>query len=73
MASLDKIVKNTPSQSKSSVFSGEEDDLLIDLVEQNPTLYDLQLESYKDIVKRENIWKEIGAILKRTGMYFYFK
>lgn len=57
MASSVKKLKMTSSQSKSNAFSSEEDEILIELVAQNPTLYDLKLESYKDGLKKENIWK----------------
>lgn len=35
---------------------------LIVLVEKNPELYNLRHPEYFNIVRRENIWEEIGAV-----------
>ncbi|XP_033216316.1 uncharacterized protein LOC117172465 isoform X2 [Belonocnema kinseyi] len=43
--------------------SREGDYLLIDLVRQNPHLYDKDLKDFKDIDKREHTWREISAVV----------
>jgi len=52
-----------------AVSPREEDSLLIDLVKGYPHLYDKESKDYKDIIKKNNSWKEIGEILDATGIY----
>lgn len=55
-------------------FTGEEDEFLIDSVAKNPPLFDSQVESYKDVIVRENIWKDIAGKMNRSGKFkFYFQ
>ncbi|XP_074041519.1 uncharacterized protein [Leptinotarsa decemlineata] len=49
-------------------LTGEEDELLIDLVAKNPPLFDPQVESYKDVTVRENIWKDIAGKMNRADV-----
>ncbi|EFN83652.1 hypothetical protein EAI_09671, partial [Harpegnathos saltator] len=41
----------------------EENSLLVDLVKGYPHIYDKESKDFKDIIKRNNSWKEIGKIL----------
>lgn len=52
-------------------FTAEEDEVLIDMVAEHPILYDLRLESYKDAQKKQNVWKDIAGILKKSGLLLY--
>lgn len=56
----------------SDKFSSEDDEVLIDLVRQHPPLYNVGGKSYKDMVVRNNIWKEIGAIMKKNGKNVFY-
>lgn len=49
------------------IFTSEKDEELINLVKQNPSLYDCKLKSYKDIVIKNNIWKKIASTLNIPG------
>nr|CAD7427566.1 unnamed protein product [Timema monikensis] len=49
-------------------FSPLEDEKLVEFVSKYPVLYDASVADYKDAVMRENIWKEIGLKLNKTGM-----
>ncbi|XP_050313678.1 uncharacterized protein LOC126748469 [Anthonomus grandis grandis] len=49
----------------SEKFSPEDDEVLIDLVRQHPPLYSVAGKSYKDLVVKNNIWKEIGAKMNK--------
>ncbi|RZF47722.1 hypothetical protein LSTR_LSTR005986 [Laodelphax striatellus] len=49
-------------------FKDMEDEMLIDLVAENPPLYNPQVESYKDVFVRENIWKDIAEKMNRTDV-----
>ncbi|XP_067005314.2 uncharacterized protein [Anabrus simplex] len=48
-------------------FTGEEDDLLVKLVLENPLLFDPEVESYKHSKSREKTWKIIGGKLNKSG------
>lgn len=48
-------------------FTADEDKRLIQLVEQNPALYDSQCELYKDGNVRDNVWRGIAARLNKSG------
>lgn len=43
------------------------EELLISLVQGYKELYDLQDSHYDDQQRRDNIWKEIGDIMKEPG------
>lgn len=45
------------------------EELLINLVQGYKELYDLQDPHYDDQQRRDNIWKEIGDIMKESGKY----
>lgn len=55
----------------STNFSAENDEKLIELVQQNPPIYDTSLDSYKNGVIRENIWKDVGKALNKSGEYLF--
>jgi hypothetical protein len=44
-----------------------DEELLISLVQNYKELYDLQHEHYDDNQRRNNIWEEIGGIMKQPG------
>lgn len=46
------------------------EELLISLVSQYKELYDTGDTRYHDEQRRNNIWQEIGEIMKLTGKYF---
>lgn len=52
--------------------SREEDSLLVDLVKGYPHIYDKESKDFKDILKRNNSWTEIGEILNATGIEHIF-
>lgn len=45
-----------------------DDGLLITLVQQYDELYNLKNKDYNNQQRRQNIWEEIGEILKQPGM-----
>lgn len=45
------------------------DALLISLVRNYPYLYNKELSDFKDTIKKQNAWTEIGSVLDMTGMY----
>lgn len=47
--------------------SQNDEELLISLVQGYKELYDLQDSHYDDQQRRDNIWKEIGDIMKEPG------
>jgi len=55
-----------------TMTSREEDSLLVDLVKGYPHLYNKESRDFKDIIKKNNSWKEIGDILNTTGMEYIF-
>ncbi|GAB1869233.1 hypothetical protein CAJAP_10312 [Camponotus japonicus] len=50
-----------------TMTSREEDSLLVDLVKGYPHLYNKESRDFKDIIKKNNSWKEIGDILNTTA------
>lgn len=57
-------------------FSALEDEILIEKVKENPSLYAKKLKSYKDMKMKDNIWtqiaKELGEIgYNRTGKFVH--
>lgn len=59
------------SEMLSGMSSREEDSLLVDLVKGYPHIYNKQSKDFKDIIKRNNSWKEIGDILNATGIVYF--
>ncbi|KAK9500827.1 hypothetical protein O3M35_002016 [Rhynocoris fuscipes] len=47
----------------SGKFSSEDDEILIELVRKNPALYSVKSMTYKNMVIKNNIWKEIAKTL----------
>lgn len=43
------------------------DALLVSLVRDHPYLYNKELTDFKDCIKKQNAWTEIGMILNMTG------
>jgi len=50
----------------------ENDLLLVDLVKNYPHLYDKQAKDFKDTIKRNNSWIEIGQVLNAIGIKYIF-
>ena len=55
---------------KRAAFLPREDEILIELVNKHPPLYDVRLQSYKDNIVSDNIWEEIGKALNKTSKYY---
>jgi len=49
------------------LFSASEDEVLVDMVAKFPCLYDLACSAYKNLVTKDNAWKEVGEAVSRTG------
>lgn len=60
------------SRMLNAMTAREKDSLLIHLVKGYPHLYDKESKDFKDIIKRNNSWKEIGEILNTTGIEYIF-
>lgn len=57
-------------------FSYKEDERLIGLIKSYPCIHDTQDAHYKDLHIKERAWKEIVAIMGKSGMYkigFHFE
>jgi len=53
-------------------FTHDDDAKLCELVSSYPQLYDLSHKDFKDIILKDNIWKEIATSLgKKTGKCLY--
>lgn len=50
-------------------FSSQEEEDLISLVGAYPCLYDNSNATYKNVIFRENVWREIGAQLNKNRKY----
>lgn len=55
---------------ESTKFDCEEDEELINLVRENPVLYDFTHEHHKSFEVKTNVWKKIAEILERDGECF---
>ncbi|XP_054266996.1 uncharacterized protein LOC128989152 [Macrosteles quadrilineatus] len=51
---------------ESKVFTSEQDDALIDLVRENPVIFDLSQKNYKDVLVKKNVWKKISTELGKN-------
>jgi hypothetical protein len=49
------------------VFSPSDDEILLQEVQANPILYDLANANYKNIIMKDNIWKEISLKIGKSG------
>jgi hypothetical protein len=49
-------------------FSASEDVQLIELVAGNPILWNMADAEFKNEIKKDLIWKEIGKMVNKTGM-----
>jgi hypothetical protein len=49
------------------VFLSEHEDILLEEVRKNPVLYDSADLKYKDIILKDDIWKEIGLKIGKSG------
>lgn len=52
------------------VFMPDQEEKLIEEVRNNPELYDLSKPSHKDIILKDDIWKNISLKVGRSGKYF---
>jgi len=64
--------KNNEKENILNITPREDDSLLIDLVKNYPHLYDKQAKDFKDTIKRNNSWIEIGQVLNATGIKYIF-
>lgn len=53
-------------------MEGENDHLLIDIIQQYPLLYDKSHNDYKNNNKKENAWQAIASTLDSTGIVKFF-
>lgn len=49
------------------VFSPDDDELLVEEVRNNSVLYDLSHPKYKNIILKDELWKDISVKLKKSG------
>jgi len=62
----------SPSSLNKMSFTYDDDAKLCELVTSYPQLYDLSHKDFKDIILKDNIWKEIATSLgKKTGKCLY--
>lgn len=53
-------------------LDGEKTEMLIVLVQEYKELYDMSDNNYSNVLRRDNIWSEIGKELKESGKYRNF-
>jgi len=51
------------------IFLPDQEEILIEEVRNHPVLYDLSKSSHKDIIMKDNIWKNISIKVRRSGKY----
>lgn len=49
------------------VFLPSEDEILIQEVQNNPILYNMATADYKNIIIKDNIWKDIASKIGKSG------
>ena len=61
--------EENPYETENEVDQNETDGdaLLISLVKDHPYLYNKELTDFKDVIKKQNAWSEIGIIFNMTG------
>ena len=52
---------------KTTEWSNEDDEMLIDFVKVHECLYNVQLKDYRKTQMKQNLWNEIGKIINKTG------
>lgn len=55
--------------SQTARFCAAEDEELIELVGGHPILWELKNPEYKNTVKKEVIWADIGNMINKTSKY----
>lgn len=60
------------SWAMASRFTAADDEQLIELAAGHPLLWDMSHEEFKNIMKKELIWKEIAGMLNKTGKLVFF-
>lgn len=50
-----------------------EDEVLITLVQNYEELYNLKHSQYSNLQRRDNIWEEIGDVMKLSGEFLVLK
>lgn len=53
-------------------FSDAEEEMLINLVCKYPVLYDASHAEHRNILAKENVWKDIAQDLKKTSKYLIY-
>lgn len=56
----------------SPTWSTKDDETLIRFVKKHEAVYNPKCPDYKDTHLKYKLWCEIGAVLNRHGMYFYY-
>lgn len=52
-------------------FSAAEDEQLIEMVAGHPVLWNMMEVEFKNTLKKDLIWKEIGNMVNKSGNLFY--
>lgn len=55
------------------VFSASEDEILIQEIQKNSVLYNIGDKNYKNILLKDNIWKDISLKLGKSGNVLYIR
>lgn len=55
------------------VFSASEDVILIQEVQKNSVIYNIGDKNYKNILLKDNIWKDISLKLGKSGNVLYIR
>ena len=55
------------------VFSASEDEILIQEVQKNSVLFNIGDKNYKNIILKDNIWKDISLKLGKSGNAVYIR
>ena len=51
------------------MWTSEEEEVLIDFVKNHEILYNVKLKEYRQLTAKHILWKEIGDLLNKPGMY----
>lgn len=57
----------TTYKMSSNSWSSEDDEILIDFVRNHEAIYNIKSKEYRKSQLKQNLWREIGEILKKTG------
>ena len=49
------------------MWNGEEDEILIDFVRNNESLYNVRNKEYRKTQMKQNLWSNVGTILQKSA------